>query len=209
MNIDEIPEIYYITTVDQIESIIKYGILSHNLIEKKRIHHRDISNPVVQEGRSKKNVMGRNLHDYANLYFAKRHPMHYNMYFRQRIAQEEICYICIDRNILLLEDTIFSDGHAIYPTTNFYSEIDDFDKLAWDIIKDPNFLAKNPDGTYKYEGRGIIKQKKQAEVLVPNIISAEFIQRIIVNNQNTKQKIEKEINRNIKIDIDKSFYFGN
>lgn len=204
---EDIPEIYYITVVDNIESFLNYGILSRNEILKRKIPYKDCSNATVQSARSKINIGGLNLHDYANLYFGKRPPMHYNMVFRQGIPQQTICYICVKNDILLIPGMYFTDGHIIYSYTSVYNDIKDLDKLSWNILNDPNFLAKNSDGSYKYGNEGKIKRKKQAEVLIPHIIPPKYFKRIIVYSEDIKMRVREKIGNSINIDVDRSFYF--
>lgn len=207
MRYEEIPEIYYITVVDFIETFLRYGILSRNDVIKKGLPISDCSDARIQDIRNGIKVGSLDLHDYANLYFAKRHPMHYNMVQTQRIAQDRICYICVKRDVLLIPGMYFTDGLAIYSQTRFYSDLGQLDKLAWDIINDPEFLARNPDGTYKYATHGVIKHKKQAEVLVPHEIPPAMFNRVIVFNEDAKLRVKQKINDDLKIEVDRSFYF--
>lgn len=207
MRYEEIPEIYYITMVDFIETFLRYGILSRNDVIKQGLSIRDCSDARVQGIRSQIKIGSLTLHDFANLYFAKRHPMHYNMVFTQKITQERICYICVKRDVLLIPGTYFTDGLAIYNQTKFYQDLNQLDELSWNIIQDPHFLAKNADGSYKYGNEGIIKHKKQAEVLVPHEIPPTLFHRIVVYNEDAKTKVKQKIGETIKVEVDKSFYF--
>ena len=207
MRYEDITEIYYITVVDFIETFLRCGILSKNDVIKKGLPISDCSDARIQGIRDEIKVGSLDLHDYANLYFAKRHPMHYNMVRTQKIAQERICYICVKKEVLLIPDMYFTDGLAIYKQTRFYSDLRDLDNLAWDIINDPAFLAKNTDGTYKYAAHGVIKHKKQAEVLIPHEIPPAMFNRVIVFNEAAKLKVKEQINDALKIEVDRSFYF--
>jgi len=207
MRYEDIPEIYYITLIDSIDSFLKHGILSKNDVTKKGLLINDCSDARIQGIRSTINIGGLNLHDFVNLYFSKIHPMHYNMVYTQRIPQERICYICVKRDVLLITGMYFTDGHAIYNQTKFYSDLSQLDNLAWNIINDPDFLARNPDGTYKYATHGVIKHKKQAEVLVPHEILPTMFNRIVVFNEDAKLKVKQKIDDALKIEVDRSFYF--
>ncbi|VVB88764.1 Uncharacterised protein [uncultured archaeon] len=145
----EIPEIYFLTLTDNIETIFTHGILSRNNILREKIKFKDCSNPTIQAVRSMKKIGDLYLHDYANLYFGKRPPMHYNMVYTQKIPQETICYICIKNDVLLTSDMHFTDGHIIYTQTEIYNDLKYLNKLSWNILNDPFFLAKKPDGSYK------------------------------------------------------------
>ena len=75
MNINDILQLYYITAIANLPSILKKGILSFNQAEN--IHHKSIAEQGVQARRENKKIPGTNthLHDYANLYFDAHNPM--------------------------------------------------------------------------------------------------------------------------------------
>lgn len=198
---------YFITVINNTENFLKYGILSRNKILKQNIYFKDCSNPEIQSRRRIIRIGGLNLHDYANLYFGKRPPMHHNMFYTQGIPQETICYICVKNNVLLIPGMHFTDGHILNSFTNVYNNLKDLEKLSWNILNDPYFLAKESDGSYKYESEGNIKRKKQAEVLIPYIIPPLYFKRIIVFNEDASKKVGEKICNSINIDVDRSFYF--
>ncbi|MBI3008087.1 MAG: DUF4433 domain-containing protein [Candidatus Omnitrophica bacterium] len=55
MDINDIRELYFITDITNVPSILQDGILSHN--EARRIHHRSIAEQGVQERRQNKMIM--------------------------------------------------------------------------------------------------------------------------------------------------------
>lgn len=69
MNRNDIKELHSITYIENVPSILKSGISSHN--RSQAISFYDISESGVQERRAKKKILGtnKNLYDYANLYF--------------------------------------------------------------------------------------------------------------------------------------------
>ncbi len=74
MNRADVTELYYITAIANVPSILKHGILSHKLAE--RLPHDSVAMPEIQERRSNKQIPGAGqLHDYANLYFDAHNPM--------------------------------------------------------------------------------------------------------------------------------------
>jgi hypothetical protein len=74
MNRSDVKELYFITYIENVLSILNRGILSHN--KSRKLMLRDISEKGVQERRAKKKIPGTNksLHDYANLYFDAHNP---------------------------------------------------------------------------------------------------------------------------------------
>lgn len=185
-----IPEFYYITHTDNIALIIQKGILSFN--KSKNTPHFSIADDEVQSLREEKYVSGLPLHDYANVYFAKKTPMHYV----RKDSQDNLCYICVKKDILLLDGVYFTDGNAASSATKFYTDLKDLDKESWDFF-DPEKRC------YEKEE----KRKKQAEVLVPYRIPTEKFQRIVVYDEKMFRRIRAMINKDIPINIDRNFYF--
>ena len=110
MNRADIKELYFITHIDNIKSIMRHGIVSRNLAKKKMLSFSDISEEGVQDRRSGKKIPGTNkvLHDYANLYFDAHNPM----LSARRSKNNEICVIRIKSDVLDLNDVIVTDKNA-------------------------------------------------------------------------------------------------
>src|SRR5690606_32670158 len=79
MTYDEVPELHFITPIENVSSILEHGIVCNRLAAKFR--HHSIALDVVQQRRAEIRIPGgAPLHAYANLYFHARNPM---MYRRQ------------------------------------------------------------------------------------------------------------------------------
>jgi hypothetical protein len=66
--------LYHMTHVDNIPSILKYGLQAHGNDFQKR----DISNQEVNSRRSRREpIYGKRIHDYVPFYFSPRNPMLY------------------------------------------------------------------------------------------------------------------------------------
>ncbi len=69
----DIKSLYYITHVNNIPSILKYGILSHDLVEKRGIKYTPIYNAqIVSNRRNRQTPDEKSLWNFANLYFQPR-----------------------------------------------------------------------------------------------------------------------------------------
>jgi hypothetical protein len=173
MKRSDISELYYITPINNVPSIIEYGILSRNKIIRDNISSHDISEEGVQDIRSGKKIPGtkNELHDYANLYFDAHNPM----LSKRRLQNSEICVIRINESVLDLEDVIVTDKNAargclFNPVDEGLSLLDAgevFDKY-W----------TSDDEYEQYRLKGI----KCAEVLVPDRVSPEYISGAYVAN---------------------------
>jgi len=184
-----IPEFYYLAPIDNIASIVEKGILSFN--EAKNVHHVSIASEEVQLRREEKYALP--LHDYANVYFAKKTPMYYVV--RRDYSQDDLCVICVNNDILLIDGVYFTDGNAASSATKFYTDLKDLDKVFWDLFNTERCFVDDEE-----------KRRKQAEVLVPHRIPPEKLQRIVAYDEKLLKRIKDQIDRDIPIFIDKSFY---
>jgi hypothetical protein len=103
----EIQELFYITPIANVPSILRSGILSHR--RAAALPHTSIAMVEIQNRRQNKIVPnGRPLHDYVNLYFNPRNPM---MFSRQE-KHRECCILQIDLAVLDLVGTVITDRNA-------------------------------------------------------------------------------------------------
>jgi hypothetical protein len=169
--------LFYTAHIQNIKSILDLGILSHNLAHSLGLVSEDISNQQVNERRNRTvSTLGGNIHDFAPLYFNPRNPMLYVLC--KQLIKENLVLIRVNPHILLEKNVCFSDGNAAVSSTQFYNNLDDFNKLNWDVIKN-EYWTNYPDG----------KRIKCSEVLVKSKIPIFYITDIFVYNQNALDKI--------------------
>ncbi len=122
MLLSDIEYLYYICHMDNISSIIKNGILSHNLARKLKGNVKDISNPKVQRRRKYKTLPNGNLlHDYANLFFNPRNATMYSLKTNTKINFDELCIIAINKDILQQNGIYISNTNASKDIAEFYT----------------------------------------------------------------------------------------
>ncbi len=159
MNLKDIHELYFITDISNVASIMSEGILSHN--EARRVHHRSIAEEGVQELRQKK-IPGMNklLHDYANLYFDAHNPM----LSKLRVMNDTICVLRIKSDILLLEGVIVTDQNASRDC--WFKPVSEGLPLLKHSEVFAEFWINRDDFMEEYRLKGV----KCAEVLVPKCV---------------------------------------
>lgn len=118
-----------------------------------------IGNPELIEKRSAHPVpvgkMGV-LNDYVPFYFTPFSPMMKNINTGyggiRRRANEEIVILVSSLHKLhdLSVPFVFTDGHAYYSWSNFYTDLEDLDKIDWPIIQARDF-RRDPDDPAKFE----------------------------------------------------------
>ena len=167
MDRNHIKELYFITYIDNLPSILKLGILSRNITIRKKINFKDVSEPGVQDRRAGKKIPGtsKELHDYANLYFDAHNPM----LSAQRSENNKICVLKINKDVLDLKGIIVTDMNAARDC-RFMSLDEGLSSLDWDKIYMINW--KDPDNPINdYRQAGI----KCAEILIPECVESRYI----------------------------------
>lgn len=94
---NQVSELHCIMPIANMCSIMEHGILSHH---RARAHqHESCASEEVQARRADKDVGGRPLHDYVNLYFNARNAMMYALQHRH----DELCVVRVDHTVIDLE----------------------------------------------------------------------------------------------------------
>jgi hypothetical protein len=171
MNRCDVAELHFITYIENVPSILKRGILSHN--KSRNINFHDISESGVQERRAKKKIPGTNksLHDYANLYFDAHNPM----LSARRSKNDEICVLRIKNIVLNIDGVIITDKNAAREC--WFKTVDEgLPLLNKDEIYATFWTDNNPIKEYKHAGI------KCAEVLVPDCVHSDYIIGAYVDN---------------------------
>lgn len=92
-----VTELHCIMPIENLMSVMKEGILSHELAAK--LKHHSVALQPVQDKRDKKQVPGGlRLHQYANLYFHARNPM----MFKRKDTASELCVLQVSTMVLPL-----------------------------------------------------------------------------------------------------------
>jgi hypothetical protein len=164
------------THINNLASIIKRGLLSHNSAHRLNVIQSDISDPDVQDIRADLVVpfYNRPLHAYVPLYFAPRNPMLY----KRKEMQEDIVILGLDPNLLFEPNILITDGNAAAKETSFYRRHNALSKLPWDSIR-----AKSWHNIE--DGRRI----KCAEVLFYDKIMPNKIQFVFCYSQKHREAI--------------------
>ena len=207
MNSDKFTEIskakylYNIAPIDNLKSIIKYGILSKNKV-KNLLPFTDISNIDVQNRRD--NVIlpnGKMLHDYANLYFNPRNAMlFYELNNKAALCmQDSLCILRIDTQVLNFQNVFISDRNAAVGGAKFM-KADEINSLDFRKIYSESWNDEDPLKKMR------LKALMMAEILVYNCIETCYIKEILVANERTLQKV-RQLNLPIPVKIEKYLFF--
>jgi tetratricopeptide (TPR) repeat protein len=177
--------LYHMTHKSNLGNILQNGLLSHNTAHSRGLTKTDISDEKVNRRRN-------TVHGFVPFYFNPKNPMLY----KRRNIQSEIIILCIDRN-LLQKELKFTDGNAASSSTKFYSNIKDLEKLNWSIINS-EYWSDFVDG----------KRIRCSEILIPNEVKTDSIEKIYCNNSETEDYIKDKVRGfEIEVAVNQDFYF--
>ena len=166
MRRSDVVELYYITPIDNVPSILEHGILSNKLAAN--LQHESVAMAEIQIRRNKKipGAGGLDLHSYANLYFDAHNPM----LSKRREQNDTICILRINPNVLDLPGVIVADRNA----ASDYARFDPPDKGLASLDKDTVFAQywTHPENQYH---EWTHKSIKCAEALVPGRVEPNCI----------------------------------
>ena len=140
------------------------------------------------------------LNDYVPFYFTPFSPMLHNIStgwggITRRPNEEIVILVSSLRHVAELGLCyLFTDSHAYYQWANFYSALDDLDKIDWRILQQRDF-KRDADDPAKFE-------RYQAEALIHNHLPVAALIGLFCYTEAVKQCIEQEVQtRQIKLPV--------
>ena len=170
-----------------------------------------IGNPELTEKRATHIVpvgTGGFLNDYVPFYFTPFSPMMKNIHsgyggIRQRPNDEIVILVS---NLYLVKELelpfVYTDGHAYYAWSNFYTGLADLSKIDWSILQARDF-KRDPNDPAKFE-------RYQAEALIHNHCPIQALKGIVCYTENTKTMLDgwlREYNLSIPVYARARWYF--
>lgn len=185
----EINNLYYICHIENLQSIVEQGLLSHNEVQQikpKIIYDKSIVRlrENIRPNKDKREV----LWDFANLYFNARNAMLYRVIHEQ--GSDNIVIIQFKKSILdyaLKKKSYISIGNAAHKESSF----ENIETGLKQLKKKWNLWNKE----YWNESDGS-KRLMMSELLIEKNISKEYIDSIYVKNEEINNKIKQLINFN-------------
>lgn len=178
MSRPSISQLYYITHINNVLSILERGILSHGIIEKENIPFTPIyDTEIVNKRRDMRTPDGGSLWSFANLYFQPRNAMLYRLvFFGKSTDASNIAVLAVRFDVLNRADIFISTGNA----ASLYSDI----LPAHEGRKVLSQIRRAVDKKWWNEDDGS-KREMMAECLVPDTIPPGFIQTVYVAGHDT------------------------
>ena len=180
-----IRELYYITHIDNVPSILEKGIFSHERIKTEGIKYTAIYDEEIISRRQELKVPdGRTLWSFANLYFRARNPMLYRV--RCEKSVNDIAVLGVDKAILERPDVFVTTGNAASAESEILPS-----PASRKVI---SRIAKEIDIEWWHQFDGS-KRKIMAECLVPNSVFPQYIKSIYTASFDARNKIQTSLNK--------------
>jgi hypothetical protein len=193
----DIKGLFYITHVNNIKSILRHGILSHALVEERKVPFTPIYDAqIVSNRRQRKTPNGKSLWDYANLYFQPRNPMLYRVINEK--DKKDIAIVGVLPDILKQPNAFVSTGNAASLPSDILP--------VKEGLKAIHQMRKVIDSEWWNDTDGS-KRKIMAECLVPELIPSNLIQAIYVANHSIADKLRNDLQSSIPVIPEPHMFF--
>ncbi|MBL1209861.1 DUF4433 domain-containing protein [Geminocystis sp. GBBB08] len=206
-------EIYHITHIKNLSSIIKSGELTANsLLKRQNQTYQNIAHQNLQYRRAITSVtcgQKGTLHDYVPFYFAPRSPMLYAINQKQvqgyTQGQKPIIYLVTTAETIKNASIpfVFTDGHGIMAYSEFYDDLKDLNTVIdWDVMN-----SKMWTDTAQFPDR---KRRRQAEFLVYQYCPWQLINSIAVIDSSIAQQVNQLLqthSHQIPVNICRNWYY--
>ena len=191
-------KLYYITHINNLQSILDKGIPSHERIKQLESRFTSIHNRgTVSRRKAKSTPTGRILLDYANLYFQSRNPMMCSVLGAKK--KENFVVISISKEVLHEGGVFITDGDAANFLTQFYSLPEGLK------ILERQWRTVQSDWWNEHDGS---KRKIMAECLVPDNVKPDFISSIFVAGDKARNRVMQTVGeRQISVEADSHMFF--
>uniref|UniRef100_A0A7C4RUL2 DUF4433 domain-containing protein n=1 Tax=Desulfatirhabdium butyrativorans TaxID=340467 RepID=A0A7C4RUL2_9BACT len=189
--------IYRLLHIDNLAVILDCGGMhAPNHPPEGTYDYRVIHNVDIQMIRRQRRIPcgpGGTVHDYVAFYFGPRPPMllqlhtgrveHYNE------GQEPLIYAVstVETIVDAKLEYVFSDGHGIAAFTQWFDDLNDLDKVDWDMAY-ADYWADTVEDMDR-------QRRKQAEFLVHRFCPWEMVNRLGVLNEAAKERVERILNQ--------------
>ncbi len=195
LNANNVQNFYYFSYIDNLDSILKHGILPKNRVIREGHNHSSFADEYVQGRRQYRNIVltdkrSYSTHDLVPLYLCPTTPT-----LSARRGDQDKFFMIRIQSTVLIENGVefaFTDGNAAARDTRPYTDLRDLDQLPWDVIK-ADYWNDFTDG----------KRKRCTEFLIHPLVPISYFAEIGVNNPQALQKVN-EIFRNNSFEMEAS-----
>ena len=174
-------QLYYITHVDNVASILRHGILSHERIQQDNIDFVPIYDEGIVSSRGQKTTpAGKTLWEYASTYFQARNAMLFRVVREKSV--DDICVLSVRPNIVNEAGVVITTGNAASNPTEFLSDGKGVKAIPRIVKKTDKEWWSAVDGS---------KREMMAEVLVPDSVPPDAVTGVYVGSQAAYDKARR------------------
>ena len=170
--------LYHLTKLDNLESIIKYGLLPRKKVIEQKINFGDIANSEII---SKRTELG--LDAYTPFHF---HPYSaFDVAVKHTYQEQDMIYLCLERELARMNRFKILPLHPLSAEECILYDYDEgFQRIDWGTM-----MEKNRTDDYA-------KHVKMAECLTEKIIPINYFICIYVPSEDVKEKTIYILNEN-------------
>lgn len=169
--------LYHLTELDNLDSILKYGLLPRKLILEHSIRFIDVADANIIEKRTELGLDGFtpfHFHPYSAFDVAVKHAHN----------PQEMIYICITRELARLNNFSILPQHPLSGEAfELFSYDEGFNKIDWDTL-----MEKNRADAYA-------KEVKMAECLTDLVVPPNCFQCIYVPSEEIKRSVTDKLEK--------------
>lgn len=192
MRRERLPEVHFIAPLSTVPSILHRGVLSHQRASS--IPHTSVADEVIQERRRAVRVPGgRSLHHYANLYLHARNAMLYRLV---QTSSEPLAVLAIDSVVVDRPGVVITDRNAASGTARFLPAPSGLEDLDEDVVF-ARWWNQSRDE----------RQRRQAEVLVPDRVEPELVVRAYVADERDREGLTALVGQRCAVVVDADLFF--
>jgi hypothetical protein len=168
---EELNCLYRIEAVENLQSVLRHGVLSRNEVVRRQLQFTDVSWQSVQSRRRSRRIGRRNVHDYVPLFFCWDTPM--NAVLRR---DSGIIIIEVSREVLFKPGVLVAEGNiADSMTADPLPALDGLQRLDWNVIRQD--FGKRTMADFEEW-----KRRKSAEALIPDVVEPDYFLGILDGN---------------------------
>ena len=172
----DVKSIDHVTHIDNLFSIIKYGLYSHNNSYKQV----DLGDSYTGEQKTKiEPVYNRNIEQYVPLYFNPRNEM---LFKNQNRYGDDIVILAFEPDILMGDNMVFTNGDSGSSETMYSNQIVDLQQMDWRKVWSRGWLNRYDESAVNF--------CMKAEVLIYKKVEIEKLMTIYCSSNHIKQRIE-------------------
>lgn len=172
--------LYHLTSLDNLDSILKWGLLSRDEID----YFDNIADPDIIDFRKKNNLT-----KYVPFHFFADNP--FDGIVQKKSPSKEFIYICLFREFAQKNDFRIIPKHPIAMTPLIlYNYLNGYEIIEWEIMNNRDYSDRN------------CKHICMAECLSPKTISPISFSQIFVRTEKVKQIVEAECSKILNTSFD-------